>query len=218
VRLAVPLAVLALAFSASALARNPDIKTPKGTYKLDPHHASLTVKLLHLGLSNYTMQFLRFDATVVLDPAKPENSSVIASVDPTSIETNYAGDYKATHKDSPYASFDEAVSRGPKFLNSGTFSTIGFKSTSVKAGKDGHLLVTGDLTFLGQTHPVTLDTVVVGSVDKHPHLQKGVIGFSATTRFNRSEWGMVGTQAFLGDEISLTFEGEFQQTDGAATK
>jgi polyisoprenoid-binding protein YceI len=218
VRLAVPFAVLALAVSAGAFAKNPDIKAPKGGYTLDLNHASLTVKILHFGLSNYTVRFTRFEAALALDPANVEKSSVTASIDPTSIETDFPGDYKASHKDSPYASFDEALSKGPKYLNSGTYSTIGFKSTSVKAGKQGHLLVTGDLTFLGQTHPVTLDAVVVGSMEKHPYLGKGMIGFSATTKFNRSEWGMAGTQQFLGDEINLTFEGEFQQTDGAAAK
>lgn len=214
-RYALPLAVLALVVSAGASARNPDIKAPKGDYKLDLNHASLTVKILHFGLSNYTVRFTRFEAALVLDPANPEKSSVVATIDPTSIETDFPGDYKATHKDSPYASFDEALSKGPKYLNSGTYPTIGFKSTSVKAGKDGRLLVTGDLTFLGQTHPVTLDTTVVGSMEKHPFLGVGMVGFSATTKFKRSEWGMVGTQQFLGDDIHLTFEGEFQHTDGA---
>lgn len=214
-RLATTLAVLSLALSTAALAKNPDIKAPKGEYKLDPNHASLTIKVLHMGLSNYTLRFTRFDATLSLDPANLEKSSVTATIDPASIETDYPGDYKATHKDSPYATFDEALSKGPKFLNSGTYPTITFKSTSVKARKDGRLAVTGDLTFLGQTRPVTLDTVVVGSMEKHPYIPKGLVGFSATTKFNRSEWGMVGTQQFLGDEVNLVFEGEFQQADAA---
>ena len=79
----------------------------------------------------------------------------------------------------------------------------------MQAGKT--LKVTGDLTFLGVTKPVTLLGNVVGSVEKHPFLGKGVVGFSATGTVKRSDWGMIGTQSFLGDDVTIIFEGEFDQ-------
>ena len=59
-RLALPVALLALAVSAAAVARNPDIKAPKGSYKLDPpaaiqpylqHHPELSKELLAIDRS-----------------------------------------------------------------------------------------------------------------------------------------------------------------------
>lgn len=209
-RLAAPAVLLSVVLSSAALAKGPDIKAPKGTYKDDPNHSSLTFKILHFGLSNYTARFTKFDATLELDPAKLAASSVSVTIDPTSVKTDYPGDFKAGHKDSPYNSFEEEIAQGPKYLNAGKFGTITFKSTKVVQTGKG-LKVTGDLTFLGVTKPVTLDATVVGSVEKHPYMGKGVVGFSAQTVFKRSDWGMTGTQAYLGDDVTIIFEGEFDQ-------
>jgi polyisoprenoid-binding protein YceI len=202
-------AVLSLVLFSTA-ATGADIKAPKGTYKNDPYHSSLTFKIDHMGLSHYTARFIKFDATLDFDPAKLESSSVTVSIDPTSVRTDFSGDFKAVNKDSPYKTFDEQIARDDKFLHADKFSTITFRSSKVVlAGK--MLKVTGDLTFLGVTKSMTLLGSVVGAVEKHPFLGKGVIGFSATGTVKRSDWGMVGTQSFLGDDVTIIFEGEFDQ-------
>lgn len=204
--------LLSLALSSAAFAQNLEIKAPAGDYKIDPHHNNLVARVMHLGLAPYHVRLTRIDASLKLDSAKIGNSSLTMTIDPTSVDTNYAGDYAVTHQGTPYKTFEEALAQGDKMLNAGKFPAITFKSTSVKpgAGPQG-LKVTGDLTFLGQTHPVTLDVTVTGSTDQHPRFKKGAIGFSATGTFIRSRWGMVGTQQFLGDEVSLSFDGEFLQ-------
>jgi polyisoprenoid-binding protein YceI len=194
----------------ASAAAGGDIKAPKGSYRNDPYHSSLTFKIDHMGMSHYTARFVRVDATLALDPANLASSSVQVNIDPTSVRTDYSGDFKASHKDSPYKSFDEEITRAAMFLNADKFSTIRFKSTQiVPAGST--LKVTGDLTFLGVTKPVTLLGSVVGSMDKNPMTGKGVVGFSATGTVKRSLWGMTGTQAFLGDDVTIIFEGEFDQ-------
>ena len=209
-RVTVTAALLTLAFATAASAKGPDIKAPAGAYKSDPNHSSLTFKIDHMGLSHYTARFTKFSADLSLDPAKLSNSSVSLAIDPASVKTDYSGDFKAGHKDSPYNSFDEEIARGDKFLNGDKFATITFKSTKVVAEGKG-LKVTGDLTFLGVTKPVTLDVEVVGSVAKHPYMGKGVVGFSARGVVKRSDWGMTGTQAFLSDDVTILYEGEFDQ-------
>jgi polyisoprenoid-binding protein YceI len=210
-RFAVPAAaVLSLVLAASAVAKGADIKAPKGAYKLDPNHASLVFKIDHFGLSHYTARFTKFDASLELDPAKLAASSVTLTIDPKSVKTDYAGDFKAGHKDSPFATFEEEIARGDKFLNGDKFPAITFKSTKVVPAGKG-FKVTGDLTFLGVTKPVTLDGEVVGSIEKHPYMGVGVVGFSAHGTFKRSEWGMTGTQMFLGDDVTIIFDGEFDQ-------
>jgi polyisoprenoid-binding protein YceI len=202
-------AALSLALACAA-AEGGDIKALKGTYKSDPYHSSLTFKIDHMGLSHYTARFTRFDAILDFDPAKIASSSVTANVDPTSVRTDFSGDFKALQKDSPYKTFDEQIARGDKFLNADKFGRITFKSTKVvRAGEK--LKIAGDLTFLGVTKPVTLLASVVGSAEKHPFLGKGVVGFSATGTVKRSDWGMVGTQSILGDDVTIIFEGEFDQ-------
>jgi polyisoprenoid-binding protein YceI len=191
-----------------------ELKVPAGAYKLDPNHTSLSFKLKHMGLADYVMRFMKYDVELTLDPAKPEASSVKVTIDPTSVRTDFQGDYKGTHKDSPFNSFEDAIARSDKFLNSEKFPTITFTSTKVEKHGDT-FRITGDLAWLGQTHPLTLEATVTGSHEKHPFTQRGAVGFAATGTFNRSEWGQTGTQQFLGDAVTVQFNGEFQQAEPA---
>jgi polyisoprenoid-binding protein YceI len=193
-----------------------ELKAPAGEYKMDPNHAGLAFKLKHMGLADYNARFTRFDVALTLDPQNLANSSVAVTVDPTSVRTDYMGNFKATHEGSPYGSFEERISREDKFFNSDQFPSMAFKSTKVEPLGAGKLRVTGDLTFLGQTHPVTLDAAVTGSMDKHPMSGRGAIGFTAKGTLIRSEWGMTGTQQFVGDAVTILFDGEFQQPEPAA--
>ncbi len=187
------------------------ITAPAGTYELDPYHSSISFSISHLGLSNYIARFTRYQATLTLDPANLANSSLTATIDPASVRTDFSGDYVATHKGTPYKTFDEALARDAKYFNAGTYDTITFVSKSVGQPAPGKIRVGGDLTFLGKTLPVTLDGHVVGSMAAHPFTQKGVVGFSATTTLKRSEFGMTEHLKMLGDDITIRFEGEFHQ-------
>lgn len=185
---------------------------PAGTYKLDPNHRSLVGKVQHMNLAPYSLRFQNFDVTLVLDPKNLAASSVEVVLDPTSVRTDYTGDYKGTHKDTPYNSFEEALAQGPKFFNAGQFATVTFKSTKVEAAGEGRYRITGDLTLLGQTHPVTLDATLTGAMAEHPYTKVGALGFSATGTFQRSKFGMdIGVGKFLGDDVTVQFDGEFSQ-------
>lgn len=189
-----------------------DLTAPAGTYKLDPNHASLVGKVQHMNLAPYSVRFQRFDVVLKLDPRNLAASSVEVTVDPTSVRTDYTGDYKATHQDSPFNSFEEALAQGPKFFNAGQFPAMTFKSTKVESQGKGRLKVTGDMTMLGKTHPLTLDATVTGSLVEHPFTKVGAVGFSATGTLKRSLFGMdIGVGKFLGDEVTIQFDGEFKQ-------
>lgn len=199
------------AASVPAAAPTVSIQAPAGTYTLDPYHSSLSFSLMHVGLAPYVARFTKTEATLELDPATIANSKLRATIDPTSVRTDFSGDYKATHKDTPYNSFDEALARDGKFFNAGTFPQIRFESTAVEVSGADRLKVTGNLTFLGQTRPVTLDVAVTGSMAQHPWTKAGAVGFSATTTFSRAAFGMDQMAGALGDAITIQFHGEFHQ-------
>jgi len=206
--------VAALLLAACAKSAAPvAITAPAGTYELDPYHSSVSFGINHIGLSNYVARFTKYKATLKLDPANMAASSVAVTIDPTSIRTDFSGDFVGTHKGTPYKSFDEELAMSPKFLDAGKFPQITFNSTKVEQTASGKLRITGDLNFHGQTHPVVLDASVVGSIEKHPFTQHGALGFSATTQIKRSEFGMTEylKPAILGDDVTLRFEGEFAQ-------
>jgi polyisoprenoid-binding protein YceI len=62
-------AALAVSLAGPAFATGQPLSTepltaPSGDYALDKTHASLTWRVSHLGLSNYTARFTNFDAQV----------------------------------------------------------------------------------------------------------------------------------------------------------
>jgi len=194
------------------------IDAPAGTYKVDPNHASLHFSVKHLGVSNYVMRFTDFDVTVELNPDDLQASSVSMTIDPASIRTDFPGDYKGTHPDSPFDTWDQNLAKGGDFLNADEYPAITFTSTSVEPTDEGALHVTGDLELRGETQPVTLEVSVVGSAQAHPLLGVGLIGFSATGAFERSDFGLTHLlePALVSDTVTLHFEGEFLQEQQGA--
>ncbi len=185
-----------------------------GAYSLEKSHAFMTITVGHNGgISNYRISFTDFDADLVFDPAAPETSNVSFSINPMAVESNYPGDYKAGHADSQWDSWNEDISRDAKWLNADAFPEITFESTAIERTGDLAGKVTGDLTLLGVTKPVTLD-VSYGGVANPPWFgERDVIGFTASTTVQRSEFGMAAYIPNITDEVAVSFSGEFLQDE-----
>ncbi len=205
-------ATLVAAASSTCVAAE-HLAAPAGRYTVDPNHSNLQFSVQHMGLSNYVARFTRYEVDLDLDAAGLENSSVAVRVDATSVRTDYAGDYKATHPDSAFDSWDEDLAFNEEFFAAHTHPRIEFQSTAVTVSEAGQLQVTGNLTLLGVTRPVTLDATIVGSTAQHPLARVGAIGISARTQFQRSDFGMdyLLRPPLLGDTVTLQFEGELLQ-------
>lgn len=174
---------------------------PGGIYKLDPNHASLTWKVSHLGLSNYTARFTSFDADILLTPMKLEKSKVRATIDVSSLETDYPTPEK---KD-----FDKELTTNAGWFNAPQFPEIKFMSNKVEITGDNTGKITGDLTFLGVTKPITLDVTFNKALGNHPFVNKPALGFSATASLNRSDFGMKRYLPQIGDKVDIIIEAEF---------
>ncbi len=186
-------------------AETPLAELPAGVYSLDETHASLTWKVSHLGLSNYTARFTNFDADLTLDPAAPENSSLTATIDPMSIETDYPHVEK---KD-----FNKKLATGEDWFNAVAHPQITFKSTALTKTSDTTGTMTGDLTFLGVTKPVTLDVTLNGAMASHPFTNQPALGFSARGSLERSDWGMEAYLPNIGNEVEIIIEAEFTKAE-----
>jgi polyisoprenoid-binding protein YceI len=199
------LAALALVASQSSAApgiisvRAADM--PAGNWRLDPAHASITVKLAHMGFSLFTLRFDRFDAAFAYDPAAPQASHVEVNVDPKSINTGQPA-------------LDHELG-GEAWFDSGGNKPIRFVSTKIDIGDGHHGSMTGDLTIHGVTKPVTLEVIFNGS-----GLGLGApiprAGFSATAVVHKSEFGMTKYAAVLGDDVTIAIEAEFIRPPAAA--
>lgn len=193
--------ILSMALVAATARAEMEIEAPAGAYKLDPTHASLVWKVNHLGLSDYTARFATFDATLAFDPANVTGSTLEVTVDPTSIKTDYP---KPEETD-----FDQKLQTNENFFNAGEYPDITFTSTKIEQTGERTGKVHGELTMLGETHPVTLDVTFNGSMAEHPYADVAALGFSATGTLKRSEWGMDYLIPNVGDEVKLLIEAEF---------
>lgn len=192
------------------------IAAPAGEYVSDPNHSSVSFGLKHLGLSDYTLKFRTFDATVAFDPANIAAAKVTASIKASDIVSGYPGDYAAGHPGSKFKSWEDDLANSTNFLDAGQHPAITFVSTSVEPSGERTARVTGDLTLKGVTRPVTLDVTFSGETDAHPFAKVPAIGFSATGTFKRSEFGLdYLLPAIVGDDVKVQIEGDFIQKPAA---
>jgi polyisoprenoid-binding protein YceI len=181
-----PIALLTTAlFALAAPAQAAD------EYTVDTAHASVTFKISHIGLSWVYGRFNEFSGSFTIDP-DPAKCSFALTIKAASIDT--ANPKRDDHL------------RSPDFFNVKQFPTISFKSTAVKAGKDGYE-VTGDLTMHGVTKPVTF-ALVGGRSAQFP---KGVqrTGFSTEFVLKRADFGIDKFGEALGEDVpvAVSFEG-----------
>lgn len=175
---------------------------PAGAYRIDPTHSALTFWVNHLGFSYYVMQFTSVDTKLTLDPADPARAALEVTIDPRSLVLP-----------SPPAGFLDTL-LGAEWLDAAQFPSITYRSTSIDVTGEKTARVTGDLTLHGVTKPVVLDVTFNGGYAGHPMDPNARIGFSATGRFNRSDFGIAfgipapGTTMGVGDEVQVSIETE----------
>ncbi len=161
-------------------------------YKIDAVHSGVTFQIRHMDISWIPGRFNQFAGEFTLDPSDPGKSSFKMTIKPDSVNTNNAQ--------------RDGHLKSPDFFNTKQYPTIEFTSTSV-APAEGGFEVTGNLTFHGETKPLTF--VLKGGKTAE---MKGVQRTGYTTNFTikRSDFGVakkVGPQ-MLGDDVfvNISFE------------
>ncbi len=177
-------ALLALPLSAAQAA---------DTYKFDPSHTTVVWDADHLGFSHPHGLFPEVEGTLTLDESAPANSKLDVTIHTDKIATGIA-------------KFDDHL-KSKDFFNVEKFPTATFKSTKIEKTGDKTAKVTGDLTLLGITKPVTLD-VTLNKKGEHPMNKKPTVGFSATGTIKRSDFGISYGLPNVGDDVPLTIEAE----------
>ncbi len=194
-----------LANSASATAEPaPSIAgIPAGDYVTDPAHTSLTFLVDHMGFSHYTARFATVEARLKLDPAHPDQASLNATIDPSSLALN-----------TPPKGF-HATLMSKEFFDVPSFPEIRFASTNLEVTGANTAKVTGNLTLHGVSKPVSMAVVFnggyAGMAGYDPHAR---IGFSAKGQLKRSDFGMgygeppPGSTMGVGDAVDFEIETE----------
>lgn len=172
------------------------INLEAGSYQLDPLHTTVLFKVDHLGLSKFVGRFNRVEASLDYDPHNPAAAKLSAVIDIASIDVNNAD-------------FSETL-RSASWFNAERYPQAGFVTTSVELVDGNRARFLGDLTLLGVTAPIVLDIHFNGGAD---NMLSGryTLGFSATSKFKRSVFGMNQYIPAIGDDVELEIHAEFQR-------
>jgi polyisoprenoid-binding protein YceI len=178
-------------------------EAPAGAYVIDPSHTSVLLRADHLSFSMFTSRFTDVHADLQLDPANPAAAQLSVTIAASSWTSDGApADFLA-------------IMLGPKFLDAAAHPQITFRSTAIELTGPDAARVTGDLTLRGITRPIVLETTFNGGYVGHAYEPNARIGFSATGRIKRSEFGMdfglppPGSTMGVGDDIEIIVETEF---------
>jgi polyisoprenoid-binding protein YceI len=165
-------------------------------YTIDPTHTHILFMIDHLGFSKMIGLFTDFRGNISFDPNNVTASQLHVTINTSSLDTQNA----QRNKDL----------KGADWFNVTEFPTMTFVGRSYVKKDDHSGTITGDLTLLGVTRPVTLD-VVLNKIGKNPLDKKEEVGFSARGMLKRSDFGMKTFLPAIGDDVQLIIEVEAKQ-------
>lgn len=189
--------------AAPAVAQTPSVvpgapdpaRAVSGTYTVDSAHTQLLFTVMHLGMTEYTGQFVTPTGTLVLDTKNPGASKVEVVFPVAKVSTTVAA--------------LDAHLKSPDFFDSDKFPEARFVSTKiVTTGTKATIM--GNLTLKGVTKPVVLQARFVGA-GTNARTNKVYVGFQATGTVKRSDFGITYTLPMVSDEVALTINAGFQQ-------
>jgi polyisoprenoid-binding protein YceI len=159
------------------------------TYKIDGAHSSANFTVKHMGISTVHGRFAEVSGTILFDAANPANSSVTATINAATINTDNS--MRDKHLNSP------------DFFDSAKFPEIKFVSTAVKAlGGDKYVAI-GTLTIKDVTKQIEIPfTLAQGKGMKG----ESRLGVEATLTINRFDYHIAYDPTGLGVSKDVNIE------------
>ncbi len=162
-------------------------------WAIDLSHSQIQFAVKHLGISTVRGTFDQFEGTI--DEENGHVTGATVDIDVASVNTGNA--------------MRDGHLRSGELFHTEQFPKAHFRLTSFsKTGDD--VLAVGELTLLGETHPVELRGELNGPVKDPWGNQK--VSASLTTTISRKVWGLVYNGVLetgglmLSDEIKMTIE------------
>lgn len=199
------LAALALACAALPAAAQDAPPPPAGTYVTDKTHTVVAFSVNHLGLSEFVATFDTIEGTLEIDPDDPAAARLSVRIPVASLDLP---------AEAP--GFRETL-MSDTFFDAAAHPDITFVSDIVTLTGARTADVAGTLTIRGTAQPVTLAVTYNDGYGPNPWEPYSRIGFSATTAFDRSDFGMgfgvppEGSTFGVGDRIDVRIEAELIQ-------
>ncbi|MBK6651920.1 MAG: polyisoprenoid-binding protein [Betaproteobacteria bacterium] len=177
----------------AAMAAASVAQAAPATYAVDPTHTFATFEINHFGASINRGRFDKKSGTIQLDKAA-KTGKVELTIDATSINSGTPA-------------FDKHLQSADLF-DAAKYPTITFAADKFVFNGDKVSEVTGTLTLLGKTNPVTLKANQFNCYES-PMLKREVCGGDFETTLQRSQWGMgYGLQWGFPDNVRLVVQVE----------
>jgi polyisoprenoid-binding protein YceI len=177
------------------------------SWKIDSAHSEIDFAVRHMMISNARGRFEKFSGAVEFDEQEPTRSSVEVQIEAASINT------REPQRD--------AHLKSPDFLNVEKYPTLSFKSKRIEIVDSTHGRIIGDFTIRDVTREVVLDVEYSGQALSPMGTTSA--GFTASTKFNRKDWGLTWNVALetggllVGDEIKVDISLEIVKQPEAVT-
>ena len=170
-------------------------------WQIDTAHTEIEFSVRHLMISNVKGRFANPAGAVSFDPDHPGSLQLDVTIPVATIDT------RNEQRDAHLRSAD--------FFDAKDFPTMTFKGTRIKGDTSSRFKLIGDLTIRGNTREVTLDVTSEGAgADPWGNDR---LGFSATGKINRKDFGLTYNQALetggvvVGDEIKIIINTELMR-------
>ena len=180
------LAVLAMLLAASAASA----EDMSGTYRLAPAGTAVTFTTGAFGMAHTTGRVSGVEGTLRFDADHPAASQVDVTLDMTTLSSGVG-------------LFDGQL-QGDDYFDTARYPQASFRSTQVEMTGDTTANVTGDMTLHGVTRSVILAVIF-------DRKNGAGLGFTATARIHRRDFGIDKFQLFISDDIDLHVQAEAYQ-------
>jgi polyisoprenoid-binding protein YceI len=192
-------ALAALLLAGAAQAATAPGAVQAGSYAVEPSHTRVVFAVDHFGTSTWYGDFAKASGTLKLDPKAPASSAVEVTVPVATVSTTNGvldGELKSAD-----------------WLDAAKCPAMTFKSTKVTPTGPDRATVAGELTIHCVTKPVVLEARFHGA-GVNPLTKAYTVGFDATGKIKRSEFGVGKYVPMVSDEVELILSAPFVKQAG----
>ena len=170
-------------------------------WQIDTAHTEVEFSARHLMISNVKGRFSNPTGSVSYDPARPGSLKLEVSIPIATIDTR--NEQRDTHL------------RSADFFDAGHHPLMTFKGRRIEGDIRDKFKLVGDLTIRGVTREITMDVTSEGAGPDPWGNDR--LGFSATGKVNRKDFGLMWNQLLeaggvaVGDEIKIIINTELMR-------
>jgi polyisoprenoid-binding protein YceI len=167
------------------------------TWAVDPYHSKLGFTVTHLGIADVPGHFDNYDVNI--NASKPDFSDATIELTVQTNSINTRVDPRNTHL------------KSADFFDVEKYPTMTFNSKSIDKISEGKYSLTGDLTMVGITKPVTVTMNYRGTTANPNAKGAPVAGIQIIGEIKRSDFGL-GSKfpaPMISDVVIIKADGEF---------